>query len=361
MLLISSPTILVSLAYWSDGENGGALMAATESGDDLSAGLINECQSATEILTTLYEGSYNSGHVFRVGPGTSVTGDVTGIVADAPGESGSGIKATGSGTKAGIEAYGGYQSGNGVFARGGEGASSATVSFEVSTGGKGVEGEGGDGQSEGGAGVVGTGGAGLKINTDARGGAGVVATGGGSEHGTGGPGVVATGGNNAPGVVASATGDAAGVSAFGGGNEAGIEAHGGDTGGPGVVATGGNNAPGVVASATGEAAGVSAFGGGNEAGIEAHGGNAGGPGVHGVGDKGRGGQFSSKITAQINLNPVLLSFGQTPSDLLGTAEAGDLLVTGLEEVVGHSRSVIASLWFCKKGGKGAEAQWVQIA
>jgi hypothetical protein len=78
-------------------------------------------------------------------------------------------------------------------------------------------------------------------------------------------------------------------------------------------------------------------------------------GVKGFGTGDRGAVFSSDVAPQLHLFPNLAN----PMKLGVPARAGDLLVTS--ETDQKSGVETAVLWFCKTGGSGTNAVWVQIA
>jgi hypothetical protein len=82
-----------------------------------------------------------------------------------------------------------------------------------------------------------------------------------------------------------------------------------------------------------------------------------GPGVVGVSAGDRAAILSSRRAAQLWLIPLDDAI-QTPAQLTGTAQAGELLVT---EAVGEDGVRVATLWFCKSSGGPGEARWVKLA
>ncbi len=155
-------------------------------------------------------------------------------------------------------------------------------------------------------------------------GIGGVATSPGSPLPLGGPGVVGVAGGTP--VPADGTLVEIGVAGFGGA-------------GPGVFAVSAGF-PGVLGSST-TAAGVA-------------GGSARGVGVAGTSTDGNGGYFASGRAAQVHLEPLRDALNNPNGRIAG--RAGDLLVLKTER-----EELLATLWFCRKSGDAASANWVQLS
>jgi hypothetical protein len=84
-----------------------------------------------------------------------------------------------------------------------------------------------------------------------------------------------------------------------------------------------------------------------------------GPGVRGDSGSTVGGFFTSRVLAQLHLDPHRRQLANPNGTIAGSL--GDLLVLQQRRQLDRQNQLIGTLWFCRISGNAASAVWVQVA